>query len=105
MSPQADSAAHPAMAEAREMINISEHLEGVVRQPVEENGLKSGGGGAQVRWRRGSGKLGVGLKSDVWGSSQMWVKLGWVRLKSVGVGLKSGRHGLVKSGMREAYVR
>ena len=81
------------------MIDICEHLEGVARQLVEENGLKSGGGGAgggaQVRWGRGSGKLGVGLKSDVWGSSQMGVKLEWVRLKSVGVGLKPGTHGLV----------
>ena len=72
------------------MIDICEHLEGVACQLVEENGLKSGGGGAgggaQVRWGRGSGKLGVGLKSDVWGSSQMGVKLGWARLKSVGVG-------------------
>ena len=36
------------------MIDICEHLEGVARQLVEENGLKSGGGGAgggaQVRW-------------------------------------------------------
>ena len=79
------------------MIDICEHLEGVARQLVEENGLKSGGGGAgggaQVRWGRGSGKLVVGLKSDVWGSSQMGMKLGWVRLKSVGVGLKSGGDG------------
>ena len=51
------------------MIDICEHFEGVARQLVEENGLKSGGGGggAQVRWGRGSGKLAVGLKSDMWG--------------------------------------
>ena len=36
-------------------IDICEHLEGVACQLVEENGLKSGGGGAQVRWGRGSG--------------------------------------------------
>ena len=36
------------------MIDICEHLEGVARQLVEENGLKSGGGGA-------------GLKGQGWG--------------------------------------
>ena len=62
-------------------------------------GSKSGGGGAAM-W----------LKSGGWGFSQVGV--GWYGLMLGGggakiwwVGLKSGRYELVKSGMREAYVR
>ena len=40
------------------MIDICEHLEGVARQLVEENGLKSGG----WSWGRGSSQVGAGFR-------------------------------------------
>ena len=57
------------------MIDICEHLEGMARQLVEENGLKSGGGGAGGGAQVRSG--GVGLRCDgmKWGPSQVEVTL------------------------------
>ena len=69
------------------MIDICEHLEGVARQLVEENGLKSGGGGAgggaPVRWGRSEVMCGVQVNGGEAGMSETQIR----------VGFKSGRDG------------
>ena len=58
-------------------------------------------------FKSNGGEAGIGETQISWGKSGGW---GWGQGSGGGgggaqVGLKSGRLGLVKSGMREAYVR